>query len=155
MFTIIVTADWADSYKPQLEHLRAFLTRNGISPSKVYALQAAKPVWHLRLSNRGGLQTVLKRMLPFLDKKRDQVEGVIQYFGNEMTAEQLGELFNRATRTGTRSGFIKDVKIPFTRLEGLSLAKIGGGPAISNYVTANPENAEKGSNQSSEVWHFV
>ena len=124
MFTIIASADWADTYKPQLDRLRTFLTRNGISPSMVYPLKSAKPVWHLRLSERGGLRVVLRRMLPFLDKKRDQVEAIIQYYANKITGEQLVEQFNQANRNGTRSGFIKKVEIPFTREDGLSLAKI-------------------------------
>lgn len=124
MFTVIPSIDWADSYRPQLEDVRDFPIENGLRPTKVYPCgKSEKPVWHLRLYEKGGLRTALSNMLPSLNKKFGQVKATIDYFENKISGEVLLRRFNDATREGTRSGFIWDVKMPYTRAEGIAHAQ--------------------------------
>lgn len=123
MFTIIPSLDWADSYRPQLEAVRSFLLKNGFAPTNTYSSESPKPVWHLRLYEKGGLLEAMASMLPYLCKKYDQVKACMDYVQDRITAETLAELFNHATLEGTRSGFPRRVSMPYTHSEGVNLAR--------------------------------
>jgi len=119
MYTVIPSIDWADSYKLQLDSVRSFLLKNGFRPTRTYTSDhKEKPVWHLRLYERGGLVEALNLMLPHLFKKYLQVRACLDYFENRITGEQLVEAFNEATRTGARSGLVKAISMPYTREQG-------------------------------------
>ncbi len=119
MYTLSLGFDWADSYGPQLDGVRRFLVSEGLKPERVYALGGEKPVWHLRLSNRCDLLTALIEMVPFLIKKKRQAESVIRYLRDEITGEQLVEDFNRAILDGTRLGYMRSLKMPYTHSQGV------------------------------------
>jgi len=72
-----------------------------------------------------------------LDKKRDQIQGVIDHVQDKIRGETLIEIFNQATELGTRSGFIKEVQMPYTHSEGLSHARelVHNGKRASNVLT--------------------
>ncbi len=138
-YTISLGIDWADSFKPQLDGIRSFLLSEKVGPEKVYALGQARPVWHLRLSNQAGLMKALTAMLPFVNKKKDQVTAMIRYLANEMTGEELIEAFNEAVRVGTRSGYIRHVSMPYSHSQGVAkgrtfLSRGKGRRTVSTHV---------------------
>jgi hypothetical protein len=118
--TVVLNLDWADSFRPQLEAVRHFLIRNGFGPSKAYPLGNGKPLWHVHLCEKGGLLVAMKKMLPHLCKKRDQVQASIDYLENKILGQELVHVFNHATEIGTRSGFIKNISMPYTHEEGVA-----------------------------------
>lgn len=122
MFTIVPSMDWADSYRQQLDAVRTFLISQGLRPTNCYPCGSFKPVWHLRIFERGGLLRAAMAMLPHLVKKRDQIQGVIDYMEDKTQGETLVEIFNDATRIGTRSGFLREVRMPYTHSEGVAHA---------------------------------
>lgn len=119
MYTLTLGFDWADTYKPQLEGVRRFLVSEGLKPAKIYALGKNKPVWHLRISNQDDLLKALTRMVPFLIKKKKQAEAMIRYLRDEITGEQLVEAFNEAILVGTRSGYVRSLRMPYTHCQGV------------------------------------
>jgi len=123
MYTVGLGLDWADSYKPQLEGVRNFLISESMRPAKIYALGSVNPVWHLRMTRIGDLLVALPKIAPLLIKKHDQVAAAIEYLNDRMTGEQIVEAFNGAVRAGTRSGYIRSIKMPLTRSEGVSRGK--------------------------------
>lgn len=130
-YTISLGLDWADTYRPQLEAVRRFLVGEGLKPERIYALGKTNPVWHLRLSNQADLLEALTRLVPFLIKKKKQAEAVIGYLRDEITGEQLVEAFDEAIRVGTRSGYIRSLRMPHTQ------SRSGKGEGVS------PLGAEK------------
>lgn len=130
MYTISLGLDWADTFRPQLEGVRRFLTMEGMMPQRIYASSKPRPVWHLRLSNRSDLLRAMPRMAPLLIKKRDQVAAAILYLSNQVTGEQLMQAFNRAIADGTRSGYHRAVEMPYIHSQGVAKAKenLGKGP---------------------------
>lgn len=106
-----------------MEGVRDFLVKEGLMPTKVYPCGGPKPVWRLRLPEKGGLLVAAKKMLPLLTKKHGQIEAVIDYIGNRISGEELVERFNLSSMVGTRSGFIRTVKMPYTHLEGVLNAR--------------------------------
>jgi hypothetical protein len=139
MFTIIPSLDWADSFKPQLEAVRNFLVAQELEPTNCFPCGSLnpKPVWYLRLYEKGGLLEAVLAMLPHLVKKRDQVQGIADYVRDRIQGEALVEIFNRATRLGCRSGFIREARMPYTHSEGLSHARkpAHSGKRVSHVLT--------------------
>jgi len=71
---------------------------------------------------------VLERLLPLVDKKRGQVEGAIRYLEDEITANQLVDVFNMAIKQSKRrppkgKAEFEIPKIPFTRSKGRKMAR--------------------------------
>jgi hypothetical protein len=120
MYTISLGLDWADTYRPQLEGVRRFLTGEMLRPTKIYSLGKTHPVWHLRLTIHIDLIKALNAMRPFLIKKKDQATAAIRYLNDEITGEQLVEEFNGAVRRGTRSGYIRHLRMPYTHSQGVA-----------------------------------
>ncbi len=120
MYTISLGLDWADTYRPQLEEVRRFLIGDMLRPTKTYPLGKIHPVWHLRLTIYIDLLKALNAMRPFLVKKMDQATAAIAYLNNEITGEQLVEEFNDAIRRGTRSGYVRHLRMPFTHSQGVA-----------------------------------
>lgn len=89
MYTLGLSMDWADTYRPQIEGVHAFLRNQGLRSCKPYPLGETRPVWHLRLYARLDLLKALFAMEPFLIKKRDQVASAIRYLNDESTGEEL------------------------------------------------------------------
>lgn len=119
-YTVSLGFDWADTYRPQLEGVSKFLFREGLKPERIYALGKSNLVWHLRLSNQADLLKALTGLVPFLIKKQKQAEAAIHYLRDEITAEQLVEAFNEAIRVGTRSGYTRSLRMPYTHSQGVA-----------------------------------
>jgi hypothetical protein len=119
-YTPTLGFDLADTYKPQLEGVRRFLISEGLKPERIYPLGKTKPVWHLRLSIQSDLLKALIRLEPFLIKKKKQSEAVIRYLRDEITGEQLVEVFNEAILAGTRSGYLRTLRMPYTHSQGVA-----------------------------------
>jgi len=137
MFTICPCIDWADTYGPQVEAVRTFLVERGIRSTNSYPRGHSKPVWHLRLYESGGLLIAAQAMLSNLMKKRDQVHAIIVYLQDRITGEELVGAFNRATISGTRSGFLREVKMPYTHSQGVAHARdlVHSGKRVSSTLT--------------------
>ncbi|MDA4126236.1 MAG: hypothetical protein OK452_03395 [Thaumarchaeota archaeon] len=70
-------------------------------------------------------------------KKHAQIQAVIDYLQDRISGETLVEIFNEATCLGTRSGFIRQVIMPFTHTAGISHAReiVHKGKRVSNILT--------------------
>jgi hypothetical protein len=123
--TISLGIDWADTYKPQLEGVRLFLLRKGLKPARIYAIGKTNSVWHLRLTRQSDLLEALTKMVPFLVKKKKQAEAAIRYLRDLITGEELVEEYNEAVRAGTRSGYMRLLRMPYAHYQGVAKAKEG------------------------------
>ena len=148
-FTVGLRAIWTDTYKPQLEHIQDFLASEGLSPSKMTSKEKKRSstitlAWNLLLSERGGVLYAFRKMLPYVDKKRDQVRNAIAYLENTVTGEELIENFNQAVKLGTRSGKIRQAKMAWTKQQGVRLSHSrAGGRAWVVKKTVSPQLLQK------------
>ncbi len=125
---------WTDRYRPQLQHIESFLIKEGLAPSTVRlgSSSIGREAWHLSLWEKGGMLEACKRILPFLDKKRIQVNTLLDYMENRITANEALRTFNQERAGGKWAGKVRSLDMPWTRNEGRRLGRHPRGNALSN-----------------------
>jgi hypothetical protein len=126
-FTIQIFLLWTDTDFEQLQHIAEFLFRRRIVPVGPYVMRRqgkANHGYNLILSVEGGALVALKDMLPFVYKKRGQVEASIDYLEDKMTGDEFIKRINREVerkkRRAPRRPFLSgDRHMPFTKSQGL------------------------------------
>lgn len=123
IFTINIMANWSDCYKPQIDNVDHFLQSEVMTTPNIFLSNRPKSkVWNLRLTERGGLLRALNPMLPWLFKKRSQVQAGIDYLEDRVTGDQLIARFNEAINLGMRSSNKIAGKQPWNKRQGTRLA---------------------------------
>lgn len=117
---------FSDTWRPQIEAVLAFFTGNEIATTSVSheEHEGKKDAFRLDV---GAIESVLKAakaMLPYCAKKAEDLRIAIDYLEGRITGNQAIERFNHEVRIGRRSGYIRELKLPYTRHEGLRLAKL-------------------------------
>lgn len=84
-------------------------------------------VWQLALNEKGGLVKALKRMANLLVKKESQVRSAIEYLEDRTTGEEFLRVLNDAVKSGAKSSSIRTVRMPWTRSQGIFLARSSAG----------------------------
>lgn len=131
VFTANLLGKWDDTDAELINHVREFLISEGVNPEKTAMRRGrgrGKDAYFLTVAAGGGLIIVLKRMLPFLDKKKGQVSAAIDYLEDRITCDQLVEALNQSIlqkkrRSPTKGDIFPKVNIPYTRTEGQKRAK--------------------------------
>jgi len=130
MFTIQILVLWSDTDLEQVQHVAQFLRTKGILPEGPYLRRGSgksNDAYNLGVSLQGGALTVLKSMLPFVDKKSSQVRAAIDYLEERITGDEFVDRMNEAVkqkkRRAPRGPFLPDGwRIPYRRSEGLRRA---------------------------------
>lgn len=123
---------FVDNWKPQLEGIKCFLRARGIRTGKVgwrKASQAqlregARGVYALRISNMKGILRAAREMLPYSQKKDEELRVIIDYYGERITGNEAVERMNKEVEIGKRTGKIKHVNLPQLYSEGRRLRDI-------------------------------
>ncbi len=105
LYTIQLLAVWSDTDAEQIRHVYQFLESEGMSPERPHLRHGSgrsRDAYNLALSEEGGLLKVLQLILPFVDKKKGQVEGAISYLEDRITADQFVDVLNRAIKQAKR-----------------------------------------------------
>jgi len=131
-FVIRFSITWTDTYRPQLEHIEAFLVSEGLTPSTIHlgTSTIGRDAWHISLWEKGGMLEACRRMLPFLDKKRIQVNTLLDYMENRITANDALRIFNQERAEGKWGGKLRDLAMPWTRNDGRTLSLYPRGNAL-------------------------
>jgi len=66
---------------------------------------------------------VLKAMLPFLDKKRSQVNGAVSYLENRIIGDDFIKVLNEAVLAKRRSSSVIVAQMPYRKLQGRVMRK--------------------------------
>jgi len=124
IFVLKIRLCFYDVWKPQLEAIKRFLEEKGI-PTRRLAAQHKKygDVWYLTVSDPIHIKTVIRRMLPLSCKKRGDMLVALNYLNNKVTAEEAIVKLNELVRDKRRSGFIRNVGIPYTREDGIAVGQ--------------------------------
>jgi len=65
-----------------------------------------------------------KAMLPYVVKKKEDLQIAIDYIEGRITGNEALNLFNNEVRMGRRKGKIREANLPYKRHEGLRLSKL-------------------------------
>jgi hypothetical protein len=109
-----------------LEDIARFLMTEGVSGTKVYIKQRTErhDIHLLDVLTNEGIERSLIKMIPFLRVKRKQALASLDYLEDKSTGNEYLEIMNDETRTGRRAGKVHLGDFPFTRSEGIRLARI-------------------------------
>jgi hypothetical protein len=123
-FTIYFSIEWADTSRAQLKQIKSFLRANAVYCQPKLITKHGKYVsYGLHVAFQDSILRLAKSLVRFSFKKKEELRGVIDYLENGITGNELIEIFNMAVRSGTRVGIIREVSLPYTRSEGLRLAR--------------------------------
>jgi hypothetical protein len=134
---------FSDTWKPQIEAVMWFMKRNGILTTAL---------WHEKSEGRlmahridiGAVPSVLaagKSMLPHCVKKAEDLRIMIDYLEGRTTGNQAIERINEEVRVGRRSGFIRELNLPYDRKGGLRTAQLGNARKARATYTVNVSQA--------------
>jgi len=79
--------------------------------------------WKLGIGRAESVRKAASAMLPFVFKKREELKAVVDYLESRITGTQFADVLNESVRIGNRTGRIRIVDIPYTRIEGQRLRK--------------------------------
>jgi len=118
---------FVDTWRPQIESIASFMTKNGIRLSSVG--RDSKPgVWQaayrLDITEVNSVIVAATALIGQTVKKRLELETVVKYLEGRITGNQALAIFNAAVRSGRRRGKTRPLSLPFTRGEGLRLSKL-------------------------------
>jgi len=117
---------FSDTWKPQIETIRAFLNRDSISTSAVWheRREGRLDAYRLEVSAVSGVLKAARAMLPFCVKKAEDLRILIEYMEGRLSGNDAIVRLNEEVKRGRRSGFLRDLTLPHTRPEGLRIKEL-------------------------------
>jgi hypothetical protein len=135
VYALPIGVSWTDRDSEQIEHVKEFLATRGVVGRVGETRLRGQTYYELHVAQSGKALLALRKMLPLVDKKESQVRAGIDYLENRITGEQFIEKLNEAVRLGKRSSPIRNVKMPYTKEQGVHLARanarLGKGRALT------------------------
>jgi hypothetical protein len=105
-----------DNWKPFLEGIRSFLIEKGVVPGKVRQKEKSM-TWHIVVSRIASVILMANEMLPFVVKKRRELQAAIEYLEGRMSGREFVEIMNEEVRQGQRTGKLRPYGPPYRRLK--------------------------------------
>ena len=148
-FKLSLSVIFTDLSSEQISMIRTFFVNRGIRTSNI--LRTSKGTAHMvAISTYEGVLAALKAMLPYLFKKANEAQAVIDYYEGKIRGNDLVVLFEHEVAAVRRERRPRKVKIdvPFTFAEGDRLMKEGRKvklrDAIGRYrAKVTPEDYER------------
>jgi hypothetical protein len=128
-WTVRFKLTWTDSSRQQVSQIREFLVSHGIRPAPkiIFALGAYTVV----VGDQAEVLKAAREMLPFVYKKRDELQTIIDYRGDRVTGSEVFERFKAFQASGMREKShwpsLDDVDIPLSRSDGYKRGRAAGG----------------------------
>lgn len=119
-FTVGFSIHFGDTWRKQIQDIRIFLLGQGLRVSEVIEGRPRIGVteYQIQIAQKESARKVGRRMLPYLNKKREDVKVMLDYLDNRITGEEAIERLNDLVIQGRRSGKITQVHMPYTLSEG-------------------------------------
>jgi hypothetical protein len=124
-FGLIFYLQWVDAYRPQLDQITSFFLTSKKIPNRIYSYPE-QDAFSFRITRMRDVLTCAERMAPWTFKKRRELQVVIEFYHNKMTANEAARIMNEQVRSGCRSGKLLNVQLPFTYKEGKRLGRRSG-----------------------------
>jgi len=109
-----------DTWWHQVEAIRIFLHGQRMRMTRIVVERSAgrSDAYRLEISRVSSVLRSAKAMLPFCIKKAEDLRIAIDYLENRITGDEAIARLNDEVLIGRRSGNIRKVDLPLTRLEG-------------------------------------
>ena len=117
---------FSDTWKPQIETIRSFVTGKGISSARIWHERTSGhfDAFRIDINATDSVPRAAKTMLPYCSKKAEDLKIVIDYPEGKITESQTIARFNEEVKIGGRSGFFRTQSVPYKREEGIRLAQL-------------------------------
>jgi len=134
-FTLRFAVTWCDSSLQQLLQLRRFIISREIRPAPKITFTSGAHV--LVIGNQKEVLKTAQELLPFVFKKRDEFQTIVDYLEDRITGTEVFKRFkilqDLGIREKSRYPSNGEIDIPYRRSEGQILGKATGGrPRILN-----------------------
>lgn len=108
-----------------LDEIAEFLKLEGIDGIGVYIKErkARHDIHFLVISTNEGVKRTLDEMTPYLRVKDIQAAASTEYLSDASTGNEYLSIINEETRAGRRAGRIHEGDLPYTRTEGIRIAR--------------------------------
>ncbi len=119
-FTVGFSLHFGDTWRKQIQDVRIFILGQGLRVSEVIEGRPRNGVteYHIQITQKESARKVGRRMLPYLNKKSEDVKVMLDYLDNRITGEEAIGRLNASVTQGRRSGKITQVLMPYTLSEG-------------------------------------
>jgi hypothetical protein len=125
-FTLRFRLRFSDTWRPQIKTIKDFLNERGLSTSELWreSNQGHLDAYRIEIVEIRSVLTAGIAMLQYCVKKAEDLRIMIDYLEGRITGNQAIERLNDEVRKGRRSGFIRELTLPYTRSEGLRIKEL-------------------------------
>jgi hypothetical protein len=142
VFVLRIGVRFVDTWKPQLQAIRAFLVGKGISLGAVGRGGGSKrPAHRLDVGEQASVLKAIRSMIPFCVKKREDLQIALDYLEERITGDEAIARFRGQYSIGRRRGEVRLGAIPFTRQRGLRLHELTNAKKARDAHIANVDPA--------------
>ncbi len=138
---------FSDTWRPQIAAIKSFLNSHEISTANISRVvsEGRRDSFKIDIGAIDSAHRAAKAMLPYCAKKAEDLKIMIDYLEGRISGNQAIARLNEEVRIGRRSGFIRSSSLPYSRLEGLLLAKHENAckARAANAVNVSPEVQEQ------------
>ena len=112
---------FSDTWLPQVQTIKVFLNQEDISTSAIWHEREVGRLdaYRLEVSAVSSVLKAGKALLPCCVKKAGDLRIMIDYLEERITGNEAIERFNEEVRIGRRSGYLRDLTLPYPRSEGV------------------------------------
>jgi hypothetical protein len=114
---------FSDTWRPQIKTIKDFLNERGLSTSNLWceSSEGHLDAYRIEVVEIRSVLAAGIAMLQYCAKKAEDLRIMIDYLQDKITGNQAIERLNEEVRNGRRSGFIRELTLPYTRSEGLRI----------------------------------
>ena len=128
MFGLRLGVRFADTWRPQLEAIRAFLVRQGLRMGSVGADKNRagnrRTAYRLDIHETRSVLELLGAIELFCVKKRADIRIALDYLEDRATAYETVDSYNEQVRIGRRRGIVRAPRFPYKKSEGHRICEL-------------------------------
>ena len=119
---------FVDTWKPQLESIRSFLTQKGLAMGRVSSDKGRtgnrQTAYRLDVGETASVIRLMRALVGLCVKKRQDLAIALDYLEDRITGDEAVAKFNEQHTSGRRRGTTHSAEMPYTRSQGLKLYEL-------------------------------
>jgi len=117
---------FSDTWENQIKNIKLFLNAKGVTSGSISHDRhpSKKDAYRLDVDAIDSALKAAKAMVPYCAKKAEDLRIMIDYLEGRITGNQAIARLNEEVRLGRRSGFERQLTLPYTRPDGLRVAQL-------------------------------
>jgi hypothetical protein len=138
---------FSDTWRPQIAAIKSFLNSHEITTANISRVvsEGRRDAFKIDIGAIDSALRAANAMLPYCAKKAEDLKIMIDYVEGRITGNQAIARLNEEVRIGRRSGFTRELNLPYNRSEGLRLAQLENAKSarLANAVNVGIEIQER------------